>query len=92
MDWIVTFSPKANSVYRFFLFISSARIYCLKQINGLVQGHVVKRSHFYSLPACFHPFTTADVSHYFHLNFTVEELDVLFILTLKVSPYHVNSC
>lgn len=55
----------------------------------------MKRLHFYSLPACFHPFTSADVSHYFHLNFTVvpvEELDVLFILTLKVSPYHVNSC
>lgn len=38
---------------------------------------------------------SADVFHYFHLNFTVvpvEELDVLFILTLKVSLYHVNSC
>lgn len=42
-----------------------------------------------------HVFTSADVFHYFHLNLTVlpvGELDVLFILTLKVSLYHVNSC
>lgn len=52
----------------------------------------MKRLHSHSLPARFHPFTSADVFHYFHPKFTVEELDFLFILTLKVDLYHVNSC